>query len=299
MDNGQEETDNGLTSMVSPLPKEIDSHEAERLVRAGEVRVLDVRTPREYAELGHIPGAMLLPVDLIPSALATLPNDGKPLLVYCEHGIRSAHAARFLVRAGLDPVLNLTGGMSSWVGPREHSAGSPFGALGPSSWLVENADLIPRQGKALDLACGGGRHTFLLAAIGLKVRAVDRDGAKIASIREMSKRLGFDLEAEVVDLEARDGVDLGASIYDLILGIHYLHRPLFPAVLRALRPGGLLLYETFTVDQAQRGKPTNPAYLLEHGELPRLVAPLEILRDRDGEYDGKMVASVAARKAVS
>jgi SAM-dependent methyltransferase len=241
---------------------------------------------------------MLLPVDLIPAALATLPREGKPLLICCEHGIRSAHAARFLTRAGFDPVFNLAGGMSSWTGPRERSAGNPFGALGPSSWLVENADLLPRVGKALDLACGGGRHAYLLAAVGLDVTAVDRDDAKIVVIRDMAERLGFQIEAKALDLEV-DRVDLGESIYDLILGVHYLHRPLFPAILRAIRPGGLLLYETFTVDQAQRGKPTNPAYLLEHGELPRLVAPLEILRKREGEFDGRMIASIAARKAFS
>ncbi len=276
-------------------PRDIDSREAERLVSDGAVRCLDVRTPREFAELGHIPGAILLPVDLIPTALATLPRDGKPLLVYCEHGIRSAHAARFLTRCGFRPVLNLAGGMSSWAGPREHSPGNPFASTGPSSWLVENADILPRSGRALDVACGSGRHALLLGAVGLHVHAVDAHAAKIETLREAAGRSGLPVEAEVKDLEV-DGVDLGDSLYDLVLVVHYLHRPLFPAIFRALRPGGLLLYETFTADQARRGKPTNPAFLLEHGELPRLVAPLEVLRERDGDFDGRMVAAVAARK---
>jgi tellurite methyltransferase len=271
----------------------VDAREAERLVREGSVRCLDVRTPREFVELGHIPGAILLPVDLIAAGLATLPRDETPLLVYCEHGIRSAHAAHFLARGGLRSVLNLRGGMSQWLGPREHSPGSPFGVTGPSSWLVENADILPRSGRALDIACGTGRHSLLLAAVGLDVRAVDNDAAKIRSLAETSRRAGFRIEAEAMDLEI-DGVALGESAYDLILVVHYLHRPLFPAIVTALRPGGLLLYETFTVDQAKRGKPTTPAFLLEHGELPRLVSPLEILRERDGEYDGRMVAAVAA-----
>jgi hypothetical protein len=71
---------------------------------------------------------------------------------------------------------------------------------------------------------------------------------------------------------------------------------LFPALARALRPGGVLVYETFTVDQAARGKPSNPRFLLQHGELPALVAPLHVLFEREGEFDGGMVAGVIARK---
>ena len=95
--------------------RDVESREAEELVRAGAARVLDVRTPREYAELGHIPGAILLPVDLLPAGLATLPRDGKPLLVTCEHGIRSAHAARLLERAGLNAPRVLAPPKRAWT----------------------------------------------------------------------------------------------------------------------------------------------------------------------------------------
>jgi len=279
---------------MSSEPHDVDPPEAERLVRNGLVRCLDVRTPGEYASLGHIPGATLLPLDLIPTALGTIPREGKPLLVYCEHGIRSVFAARFLARAGYEGVLNLRQGMSTWNGPRDFSPASPFGPAGPCSWLAENVDLLPRQGKALDVACGGGRHTFLLAAIGLEVVAVDRDAARIEAIRSAAERARLRVDARAVDLET-GSAGLGEAEYDLILVVHYLHRPLFPAIVRALKPGGLLLYETFTVEQARHGKPTNPAFLLEPGELPRLVAPLHVLRQREGEHEGRFVASVAAR----
>jgi hypothetical protein len=78
--------------------------------------------------------------------------------------------------------------------------------------------------------------------------------------------------------------------------MRYLHRPLFPVLSRALRPAGLLLYETFTVDQARRGKPSHPEFLLRHGELPALVEPLQILRQREGDYDGGLVSAVAATR---
>jgi hypothetical protein len=62
----------------------------------------------------------------------------------------------------------------------------------------------------------------------------------------------------------------------------------------ALAPGGVLLYETFTAAQALRGRPRNPDFLLQPGELRTLVAPLRVIREREGEFDGKCIASVAA-----
>jgi rhodanese-related sulfurtransferase len=276
--------------------RSIPPREAEALVREGAVHVLDVRSPEEYRELGHIPGSMLLPLGLIACGPATLPRDQKPILVACEHGIRSVHAARFLARAGVGPLLNLSGGMSQWSGPREHSSGEACGRWGPSSWLIENADLIASGMEALDLACGSGRHALLLATAGLRVHAVDADAAKIAALDETAKRLGLDVRADVLDLEV-EGRGLGEERYDLIAGIHYLHRPLFPAIARALRRGGLLIYETFTEAQAKLGKPTHPAFLLKSGELEALVKPLEVIRRRpEGCYEGRQVAGVAARK---
>ena len=193
----------------------------------------------------------------------------------------------------------------------EEKAGVP----GPSSWLIENADLlpvVPASGppagvalpRALDVACGSGRHALLLAAAGFEVRALDRDAVAVEGLRVVARTFGLGLRTEVCDLEAGQGSIAGPrgalapSTYDLIVVVHYLHRPLFPALVRALAQGGLLLYETFTVDQAAFGHPKSPAFLLQHGELPRLVAPLEVVRQREGEFDGRRVASVAARAPI-
>jgi rhodanese-related sulfurtransferase len=275
-----------------PACRDVQPDEAERLVNAGSVRVLDVRTPAEYDVRGHVPGAILLPLELIASAPATLAPDLGPILVCCEDGARSREAAAFLARAGFDEVLDLAGGMSRWRGARDHGPGVVYG---PSTWLIENADLLPREGKALDVACGFGRHTLYLAAKGLEVTAVDRDAGKVESLRAVAGRLGFPVQARAVDLEAGKS-GLGDDAYGLVLVVHYLHRPLFPAIRNALAPGGLLLYETFTEAQASRGRPRSPDHLLKAGELLRLVAPLEVLRQREGESEGRMVASVAARR---
>jgi len=167
-----------------------------------------------------------------------------------------------------------------------------------SSWLLSNIDLIPRAGRALDVACGRGRHALLLAERGLAVVAVDRDEAAIEGLRTEAARRLLPVEARIVDLEAaRADIGLGQDAYDLVVVFHYLHRPLFPTLIGALAPGALLIYETFTVDQARLGKPTNPDFLLQHGELRERLASLTILRERDGVYEGRHVAAVAARKA--
>jgi tellurite methyltransferase len=131
-----------------------------------------------------------------------------------------------------------------------------------SSWLVDNERFLPRVGDALDVACGRGRHAFWLAQRGLRTYAVR----------------------------------FAPPEYDVIVVVHYLHRPLFPALIEALRPGGVLVYETFTRAQASRGHPKNPAFLLEPGELATLVGPLEILASREGDYEGRMVSGVIARR---
>ncbi len=273
--------------------RRVRGDEAAALLAAGGLTVLDVRTPAEHARLGHLSGARLLPVDLVMTAPAVLPDDGRPVLVYCEHGVRSAQAAGVLAAAGLGPIYELAGGMAEWRGPREFGA-TPV--TGPAGWLLDNGDLLRQGMRVLDLAAGRGRHALLLAGAGLPVTAIDRDEARLVRLAQVAARLGLSIETQVRDLEA-GAVDLGAGAYDLIVVTNYLHRPLLPAIVRAVAPGGVLLYETFTIAQAARGKPTNPAFLLEPGELVGLVAPLTVIRQREGEFEGRMVASVAAISA--
>jgi rhodanese-related sulfurtransferase len=273
--------------------RSVSAREAETLVEAGDVHVLDVRTPGEFQRLGHIPGAWLLPVDLVASAPAVLPDDGRRVLVYCEHGVRSVAACEWLHRAGVSPLINMAGGMATWTGPREFG---PAPVRGPSAWLLDNADLIPRGARVLDVACGRGRHALLLAAAGFAVTAVDRDGEALARLAATAERAGLTVRTETCDLEGDEPAALGQDGFDLALVFHYLHRPLMPALVRALAPGGLLFYETFTKAQAARGHPSNPAFLLADGELPDLVAPLEVLRRREGDFEGRFVSSVVARK---
>jgi SAM-dependent methyltransferase len=158
----------------------------------------------------------------------------------------------------------------------------------PSPWLAENLRFIPRGAPVLDVASGGGRNALFLARGGWQVHAVDRDAAAM-------DRLDGLVTTTVLDLEA-GSVTLGHRVYGAVIVFNYLHRPLLPAIVDAVAPGGVLIYETFTAGQAERGHPRNPAFLLHEGELPMLVAPLDVVRFREGEYDGKLVASIVAMR---
>ena len=97
------------------LWREATQDEGKTMV-AGGVRLLDVRTPHETSR-GIIPGALLIPVQELEQRWREIPKDGRPMLVYCAGGERSAHACEFLSRQGHEKLHNLLGGFMSWSGP--------------------------------------------------------------------------------------------------------------------------------------------------------------------------------------
>lgn len=172
----------------------------------------------------------------------------------------------------------------------------PPEALAPSAWLAANAALLPRGGRALDVACGKGRHALWLAGRGFAVHAVDRNPDAIEHLNAIAARSDLKLQATQIDLETDPPPSLGDSEYDLVMVFNYLHRALMPALRAAVKPGGRMFYETFTVRQAERGHPRNPAFLLKDGELADLMSPFSVLRSREGEFDGRWVASIIAER---
>jgi SAM-dependent methyltransferase len=126
--------------------------------------------------------------------------------------------------------------------------------------------LLPAGARVLDVACGHGRHVRWLAAAGHRVTAVDRDAALLAPLALLPN-----VERTVVaDLEAAPW-PLPDMRFDAVLVTNYLWRALFPALLAAVAPGGLLVYETFTLAQATLGRPRRPEFLLRPGELLTLL----------------------------
>jgi SAM-dependent methyltransferase len=113
----------------------------------------------------------------------------------------------------------------------------------------------------LDVACGQGRHARMLVQLGYRVAAVDRDEQALASLVGVSG-----IEAKVADLEGSPWPYPGVTFAGIVVA-NYLHRPLFPLLLESLEPQGVLIYETFARGNERYGRPSNPEFLLQPGEL--------------------------------
>ena len=135
----------------------------------------------------------------------------------------------------------------------------------PSPWVVKWATYIAGGGHVLDLAAGSGRHTQFLAELGFEIEAVDKDVSALSKLALLPN-----VRIREHDLE-RSGWPYRPDEFSGIVVTNYLHRPLFPSLINALAPGGLLIYETFALGNEVLGKPSNPNFLLLPGELLEAV----------------------------
>jgi len=137
----------------------------------------------------------------------------------------------------------------------------------------------------LDVATGGGRHARLLASMGFQVDAVDRDLTRFEAVPGNVSLLEADIESGPWPYAGR--------CFDAIVVTNYLHRPLMATLASSLEPGGLLVYETFARGQERFGKPSNPDFLLEPGELLEVVrGKLRVLAFEDLVVDDPVPAAV-------
>ena len=137
--------------------------------------------------------------------------------------------------------------------------------LAPSAWVCRFAHLIATGGTVLDLACGQGRHARYLAGLGYRVEAVDRDSAALAALAGVAG-----VSTHCADLEDAPW-PYGSGRFDGIVVTNYLHRPLMGAMLDALRPDGVVIYETFALGNERFGRPSNSEFLLQPDELLQYV----------------------------
>lgn len=159
----------------------------------------------------------------------------------------------------------------------------------PASFLVEQLPRLPK-GRALDVATGGGRHALYLAAHGYHVDAIDRDEAALIQLAASAlAKVLPPIKTRAIDLEQPAPFDpgFGHEIYDVVMVFFYLHRPLLPFLIDALKPGGVLIYETFTIENHRRhNHPRRWEFCLSQNELLRMASTLQILHYDEGAHDG-------------
>ena len=136
-------------------------------------------------------------------------------------------------------------------------------------------------GRALDLACGTGRHALYLAQRGWRVTALDASAVAIGILRERAQALGVEVDARVADLEAPE-FEIEPAAYDLICDCCYLQRDLFPKMRSGVRAGGVIVAAIPMVDDAPGLKPMSPAFLVESGELRKYLDGGRVLHEWEG-----------------
>ena len=169
-----------------------------------------------------------------------------------------------------------------------YASGDP-GRDTPSEFLRSQASLL--HGRVLDVAAGAGRNALFLARRGLQVDAIDLALAGLQIAQAAARREGLALHLLQADLEV---FPLPRACYDAVINIRYLQRSLFEPLQEALRPGGIVLFETFVIDPQAVAHPRNPAFLLQPGELRAAFSACDIL-----VYEEGLVPSAAAPTAVA
>lgn len=165
----------------------------------------------------------------------------------------------------------------------------------PVEFLKEHIDILPR-GKALDIAMGEGRNAVFLAENGFVVDGCDISKIAVKKAKELAREHNVVIHAFVADLETSK---LPKDTYDVIACFYYLQRDLIPQMKEALKPGGMIIYETYTIENRERGfeGPKNKDYLLKPNELLDLFKDLKIIYYRELVLNNKKaIASLIAKK---
>ena len=161
-----------------------------------------------------------------------------------------------------------------------------------SVWLTKHFHHILVGGSVLDLACGSGRHSAFLQQKGFQVTAVDIDTEAITVV-------GLEKVA-IVQADLENGLwPFIAHQFDCIVVVNYLYRSHFPDMIETLKPGGVLIFDTFMVGNEQYGRPANPNFLLKPNELKEAFSDFDVMAFDEGYVECPVPAmrqSIVARK---
>ncbi len=167
----------------------------------------------------------------------------------------------------------------------------------PSPFLLSLDDVLPRRGRALDVAGGSGRNALWLARRGLEVTLADVSDVGLERAARAATAAGLPLATVRLDLEAGPPPP---GPWDVVVCTYFLHRPLLAALPRVLAPGGLLVVAHATRTNLTRHARPGPDHVLEDGELPGLVRGLEVVRSEEGWLEGgRHEARLVARTPAS
>ena len=158
-------------------------------------------------------------------------------------------------------------------------ADATIGSYSVSRILTENEHLLPQNGRALEIACGTGSDSIFLAQRGLQTDAWDISDTVVAKLNQFAEENQLSIIAESRDINVQPPED---ETYDVIVIAHFLERKIAPTLISALKPGGLLFYQTFVKEVTPNySGPSNPAFRLDTNELLQLFPGMQIVVYRE------------------
>lgn len=256
---------------------------------------VDLRDAAAHAQDRPV-GAVRFDVDDVLFRSYLLPPRHRPLVLVGGPADRIPLLVNALLAAGYPEVRHFTA--AAWRAhlPVEKGPASRLHLWEPAHALLDALALqaFPPGATALDVACGTGRNAVWLALQGFDVLAVDVLPDALDRARDRAARLGVALRTQQMDVEFPGALDDVRA--DLVCVVRFLDRALFGPLQRVVNPGGILVYETFTVDQLELGHPKNPKHLLHHDELAGVFPDLETLSYQEGFFDGAHLARLVAHR---
>ena len=198
----------------------------------------------------------------------------------------------FFLNSALVPHVAWTSDQDQILWNKKYSTKKYLFGRAAIPFLQNHVDLLP-QGHVLDLAMGEGRNGVFLATKGFKVTGVDisREGLKKAEA--LATEHGTTITTLMVDLES---YEIPPNTFDVIICTYYLQRDLFPKIAVALKPGGIALIETYTLDHLQYRSRFNKAWLLKPNELLTMLPGLRVIRYQEVDNGNTAFASILAQK---
>ncbi len=273
-------------------------------ILVSDIGLIDLRNSDQFIKK-HLKGSCSIPWERLPSSMHELPANHRPVAIMgSENQINDA--AKFLTSKGYQLINQFEISEEIWSSAIEFNL-LEEGCHSTQLWqanplLIEAIDEIEKRingREVLDLACGAGRDSVYLAKRGWNVTAIDYKQDALDRALHLADVNAVSIQTQRIDMESDTNpfADDIALTADLVMVMRYLHRPLFSAIDRLVKPGGAIFYSTFMVGSEQFGSPKNPAYLLKPGELAEIFSHYNILIDEQRKLaDHRPIAYFLAQK---
>ncbi len=175
---------------------------------------------------------------------------------------------------------------------KKYSVEEYIGGKTPCGWLTDNTEVLTGNGKALDIAMGEGRNSIYLAQLGYEVTGIDISDVGVKKAQALAEEKHIELKTVIADL---DEYQFEEKSFDLVVCFNFLDRNLFPKIRELVSPGGLVIYETFSIDFLKYSS-FKKEWVLDYGELLKVFQGYRILRYREVDDGQKGFASIIAQK---